>query len=82
MTYHHLVYTSGTEMPTNLSVVVRNPIMEAFGNAQILRNYGLRRISELMKLLLTSNSEFKPASAFVTPYMLEKERLVNQVGGA
>ncbi|DAZ98635.1 TPA: hypothetical protein N0F65_000830 [Lagenidium giganteum] len=135
MAYQQMVYNSGTDQPTNQSVVIsgesgagktesskivlkhlttrglygkrtrgeefealmrdrkehgtsldhrlieQNPILEAFGNAKTLRNHNSSRFGKFMKLQFTSDGEFKLAGAFVETYLLEKSRLVYQVGG-
>jgi len=62
-------HTSITEQ-----VLDANPILEAFGNAQTLRNHNSSRFAKFIKMYFRDK---KVMAAFTETYLLERSRLVN-----
>ena len=64
--------------PTNVEdkVMLCNPFLEAFGNAQTIMNDNSSRFGKFLKILY--NQKKRIAGATMEHYLLEKARLVNQ----
>lgn len=60
-------------------VLATNPIMESFGNAKTLRNDNSSRFGKYLEINFNAKSE--PISGNITNYLLEKNRVVQQISG-
>ena len=70
--------TGAHKGPTNVEdkVMLCNPFLEAFGNAQTIMNDNSSRFGKFLKILY--NRKKRIAGATMEHYLLEKARLVNQ----
>lgn len=62
-----------------MQILDANPILEAFGNAQTLRNHNSSRFAKFIKMYFSSSQTI--ISAFTETYLLERSRVVTPPTG-
>lgn len=75
-----LAQVAGSESTIEEKVLKANPLLEAFGNAQTIRNNNSSRFGKWIEIFFEP-LERKIVSAKITNYLLEKSRLVYQQKG-
>ena len=75
-----LALIAGSERDTEEKIIAANPLLEAFGNAQTIRNNNSSRFGKWIEVYF-ENRKSEIVSASITNYLLEKSRLVYQQAG-
>eukprot|EP01063_Lacrimia_lanifica_P028357 TRINITY_DN4130_c0_g3_i1.p1 TRINITY_DN4130_c0_g3~~TRINITY_DN4130_c0_g3_i1.p1 ORF type:complete len:1142 (+),score=480.44 TRINITY_DN4130_c0_g3_i1:66-3491(+) len=68
-----------TAREINRKVISTSPILEAFGNAKTVRNDNSSRFGKFMRLKFTPDGVL--AGAHITPYLLERSRVISHSRG-
>lgn len=76
---HYITKNSNSNMELEEKIIISNPLLEAFGNAQTVRNDNSSRFGKFIKLFCSSQGNILGAE--IKTYLLEKIRVVSQNKG-